>query len=314
MLIEEWRPKLFCKGYECQNITPNKKVFFIEEGHKYYHEDDIVDGALVPFEESKHAFSSPTGLIKDWHEEFDTIPQAQKYVKKHKLPITWEQLVYCWDFLADYASNEGTILHGYGESLFNGWDMPRPDHLKKAKFVDEIYKALTKKYVLAKTELLVYNTYLKLAGQVDLLMKSVDGLEYYILDWKFLKEPLATKSFYNYNTRRFTMMYGPFNRLMDCNHIHYSIQMEIYRYLMGSLGKKVKKKQLLVVTPTGYSVVEGFPMKIWVDTGGHVQAKYKMWNGTAYDSSRDRSYMENPYKLIDVIEKTNKDGKKRTEA
>jgi hypothetical protein len=45
------------------------------------------------FENSKYAFRSPTGLIKDFHEEFDTIPEAKKYVIRHKLSITWEQLV-----------------------------------------------------------------------------------------------------------------------------------------------------------------------------------------------------------------------------
>lgn len=299
MLIEDWRPKLYCKGHECQNLSPNKKVLFIEEGHKYYHEDDIVDGKLVPFEESAHTFSSPTGLIKDWHAEFDTIPQAKKYVKRHKLPITYEQLIYGWEFLADYASEQGTILHAYGESLFNGWDMPKPD-LKKADDVEEIYRSLTAKYKLAKTELLVYSTSLQLAGQVDLLMKNHDSSEYYILDWKFLKEPLEMKSYFNRWTRKFNMMFGPFGRLMDCNHIHYSIQMEIYRYLMGALGKKVKKKQLMVVTPTGYSLVDGYPMKIWVDTGGFIQAKYRIWNGSLYDSSKDMDYMENPYRIVDV--------------
>jgi hypothetical protein len=33
-----------------------------------------------------------TGLIKDFHEEFDTIPEAKKYVIRHKLAIK-EQLV-----------------------------------------------------------------------------------------------------------------------------------------------------------------------------------------------------------------------------
>jgi hypothetical protein len=37
------------------------------------------------FENSKYAFRSPTGLIKDFHEEFDTIPEAKKYVIRHKL-------------------------------------------------------------------------------------------------------------------------------------------------------------------------------------------------------------------------------------
>jgi hypothetical protein len=44
------------------------------------------------------------------------------------------------------------------------------------------------------------------------------------------------------------MMSGPFSRLMDTNS-HYSIQLEIYRYLMGAVGRKVKTKRLMVVTP-----------------------------------------------------------------
>jgi hypothetical protein len=45
----------------------------------------------------KVCFQIPTGLIKDFHEEFDTIPEAKKYVIRHKLSITWEQLVFAWD-------------------------------------------------------------------------------------------------------------------------------------------------------------------------------------------------------------------------
>jgi len=150
---------LYCKDIECQNLSPNGRVFFIEEGHKYYHEDDIVDGNILPFDESRYAFRSPTGLIKEFCEEFDTIPQAQKYVKKHGLPITWEQLVFAWDMIAEIASGDGTMLHGYGESLFNGWGMEAPDH-PKTGHVEKLHKHLTSKYVLAKTELLVYSSVL----------------------------------------------------------------------------------------------------------------------------------------------------------
>jgi hypothetical protein len=58
--------------------------FLLEEGHKYFHEDDVQGSNVVDFDSSKYAFRSPTGLIKDFHEEFDTISEAKKYVK-HKL-------------------------------------------------------------------------------------------------------------------------------------------------------------------------------------------------------------------------------------
>jgi hypothetical protein len=62
------------------------------------------------------------------------------------------------------------------------------------------------------------------------------------------------------------MMSGPFSRLMDTNYSHYSIQLEIYRYLIDAVGRKVKTKRLYV-TPEGYECYT-IPMKIWVTTDG----------------------------------------------
>jgi hypothetical protein len=47
MLIEDWRPKMFCKDIECQNLSINGRVSS-EEGHKYYHEDDAQDNTVLP--------------------------------------------------------------------------------------------------------------------------------------------------------------------------------------------------------------------------------------------------------------------------
>lgn len=303
MLIEDWRPKLYCGDIVVDNISPNGRVFFQDvtargEEHKYFHEGDIVDGELKPFDESSFMFQSPTGVIKDMYEQFDTIPQAKKYVKKHKLPITWEQLVYGWEMLGEIASESGTLLHAYGEALWNKWEMPRPDSEKKLKHLEALTVHLQKNYVLSKTELLVYSLKFRIAGQVDLLVKNAEGTEYTILDYKFLSESLEMKSFYNRFTRKYKMMYGPFNKLMDCNHIHYSIQMEIYRYLMGKLGTKVVSKKLMVVTNDGYELVEGYPMRIWIDADGNLQARYRYWKGRLYDSSKDIYYMDNPYRII----------------
>jgi hypothetical protein len=74
-------------------------------------------------------------------------------VIRHKLAIK-EQLVLpgtcleTWPLLGNY-------LHGYGESLFNKWGMQAD--LAKTRFVEDLHKELTSKYVLAKTELLVYS-------------------------------------------------------------------------------------------------------------------------------------------------------------
>ena len=96
MLIMDARPQLEVKGINVDNLSPDGKVFFLEEGHKYYHADDIKGGAIVPFEESKHVFRSPTGILADFKEKFETERIARKYVIDHKLDINWEQLVSQW--------------------------------------------------------------------------------------------------------------------------------------------------------------------------------------------------------------------------
>ena len=299
MLIEDWRPELLLEGVAVDNISPSKEIFFIDEGHHYFHKDDIVKKVVKPFEKSKYKFRSPTGLLKNFYEEFDSEYQARKYVIKHNLPITWEELAAQWKEKGDIASTHGTLLHAYGEAKWNKWDMPRPAHPKTA-FVDQMYRELSAKYKLAKTELLTYSLDLRVAGQVDLLLRNKQTNELEMYDYKFIKAPLPKKSFYNFKTKQYKMMSGPFVELMDTDLSHYSIQLEIYRMLMGALGKKIKKKTLIVVTPEELIYEPCIPMKIWVDKWGILQAKYKGKWGRDYNSSKDRRYDDNPFFLVEI--------------
>lgn len=296
MLVEEWRPKLYCKGFQCDNLSPNGKVFFMEEGHRYFHEEDIRDdGKLVFFENSKLCFRSPTGILKKFKEEFDTEYQAKKYVVKHGLELTWEEQAALWKAKGDAASNEGTILHAYGESLWNNWEMPRPD-LQKTPLLVKMYRELAEKYELVKTELLVYSEKVRLAGQVDLLVKEKETGDWAMLDYKFIKAPLEKKSYYNRFTRKYKLMYGPFRHLHDSNYWHYSIQLAIYQWLMGKAGKRITKKALLVVTPEEYMIEAVAPIKIY-SKDGIFHAAYRLYNGEVYKSHEDPIYMNNPYEL-----------------
>jgi hypothetical protein len=45
--------------------------FLLEEGHKYYHEDDAQDNTVLPLKIAS-MLSDLRQLIKDFHEEFDT--------------------------------------------------------------------------------------------------------------------------------------------------------------------------------------------------------------------------------------------------
>jgi hypothetical protein len=82
---------------------------------------------------------------------------------------------------------EGTTLHGYGESLFNKWECRR---LTQDTLCGGSTQRADIKICVGETELLVYSLELRMAGQVDLLMRNEDSTEYHILDYKFIKEPL----------------------------------------------------------------------------------------------------------------------------
>ena len=298
MLLNDLKPDIFCNGIEVQNISTKKgpKVVFLEEDHVYLHEDDIIEGVSKELEDSKYMFRSPTGILKKFKEEFDSIPIAKKFVVKHKLDITFQELLDQWAKKADAASYDGTLLHGFAESIWNDWGMEAPELSKSAYVIDFIEK-LKEDYTFVKTELLVFSLVLRLAGQVDLLLKDSSG--YHIMDYKFIKAPLEKKSYYNFKIKKYKMMYGPFRFLYDTAFYHYSIQMELYRYLMGAAGKKVKSKTLIVVTPEKYEFVAGYPVKIWVNKEGVIQAKYKNpHTKKLYDSSKCRVYRNNEIKII----------------
>jgi hypothetical protein len=63
MLIEDWRPKMFCKDIECQKPV-HRTGFFLEEGYKYYHEDDAGQASFLLRNSSNFQISDR--LIKDF--------------------------------------------------------------------------------------------------------------------------------------------------------------------------------------------------------------------------------------------------------
>lgn len=85
---------------------------------------------------------------------------------------------------------------------------------------------------------------IRLAGQIDLLVK--DGDEIIIIDYKTNKE-LKKKSGYDSSTKKYTMMKYPLNNLMDCNFMHYSLQLSTYAWMIEKNNPKFKIKKLILV-------------------------------------------------------------------
>ena len=85
---------------------------------------------------------------------------------------------------------------------------------------------------------------LKIAGQVDLLVK--EGNNIWVIDWKTNKK-LDEKSYYNPQLKKFDMMKYPLNNLMDCNMMHYAMQLSTYAWMVQKLNPEFKIAGLKIV-------------------------------------------------------------------
>lgn len=84
----------------------------------------------------------------------------------------------------------------------------------------------------------------RLAGQIDLLIK--DGNDIYIIDYKTNKK-LDDKSFFDKRTKKCQMMKYPMNNIMDCNKMHYALQLSTYAWMLQKLNPKFVVKKLLLI-------------------------------------------------------------------
>lgn len=84
----------------------------------------------------------------------------------------------------------------------------------------------------------------RLAGQIDLLIK--DGNDIYIIDYKTNKK-LDDKSFFDKRTKKCQMMKYPMNNIMDCNKMHYALQLSTYAWMLQKLNPKFVIKKLMLI-------------------------------------------------------------------
>ena len=92
-----------------------------------------------------------------------------------------------------------------------------------------------------RTEWLVWNEDLKLAGSIDMLYKKDNG-KYAIYDWKRSKE-IKTEN-------RYQSGYGPLSHLPDANYWTYSMQLNIYRMILKQkYDMEVDELALVILHP-----------------------------------------------------------------
>jgi len=193
------------------NKLNDSNISLFEETHKYFLKDNPA------FE-----FTSATTFIHYFFKQFDTVGIANSLTStndryKHLSP---EELIAQWDKIAE----EGTIVHSEIEQFIKKGTII-PTRLKSKLAVNWIKNKIDEKYELF-SEVIVYSKELGIAGTIDLLLYDKEDGSYKIIDWKTSRRIFTS----SYNSEMGNTPESA--NLMDCNFIHYSLQLSLYQYLL----------------------------------------------------------------------------------
>lgn len=211
----------------------DKSIEFKENGHIY-----TVDGDSNYMSVTKwnHSHFSP----------FDTDKIISGMMKKEYKPgdkyygMTANEIKETWRKNGEVSSALGTQLHYDIECYYNK-EPQKNDTIEYEYFLKfaEDHKDLE----AFRTEWMIWDKELKLAGSIDMVFKNTDGT-YSIYDWKRSKGIAMTSGFNVFaNTKCI-------NHLPDTNYWHYSLQLNTYKFLLEkNYGITVKDLYLICLHP-----------------------------------------------------------------
>jgi len=239
---------------EIVNSHPrDERIRFVDETHTYY-----IDGSCA-------GYISSTTLVHTLFEKFD----ADKVIKKMRASRNWYKSPYKgmtnddiknkWEINRDSAATAGTEMHLQLENYYN-----KIEHEKDTKEFKmfENYVKDHSDLIPYRTEWVIFDQDSKVSGSIDMVYsrKNKDGeTEYIIADWKRSKE-IKKGNVYQSGTDEYTY------KLEDCNYIHYSIQLAIYKYILErNYGIKISETFIVVLHPN-----QDKYLKIYTENMDHV--------------------------------------------
>lgn len=199
-------------------------VTFRESDHSYTNDD------------TKKRYTSVTTVISKFKQPFDKVAVSKAYAKKNG--GTAEEWQAKWKKTSDDACERGTNFHTKKENeiLERIGQLPAPPAEAFIVPTKRVTQVDFKKELLGiQTELVVYNHYFEIAGQVD----YVDLEEvYFDVDDHKTNKKIDMWSFRHPKTG-YKMMQFPLQHMMDTNYNHYALQISLYAFMIEQLtGKK----------------------------------------------------------------------------
>ena len=218
------------------------RIVFDAADHSY-----CVDGIRAPI--------SVTGFLHRFSPDFDPHAAAAAMMggagwqeKQHEFMNadgaikTADEIIDAWARNGEVQRARGTLLHYHAEMALNGYSVEyphSPEYKQFCRFYADII--LNHGWDVYRTEATLFHCGLRMAGQADLLCKDTDG-KLIIIDWKRAREIRYANPF--------RALKEPLEHMGDTNYSLYSLQLNLYAYILETeYGSEVSRMLLGVFHP-----------------------------------------------------------------
>jgi len=211
------------------------KLSFDENLHQYtYNKNQILTSVTTVIAEFFPVFN-PDNVIKK-------MKSNKASWRKNKLyGMTDDEIKETWKLAGQDASNEGSRLHEDIEKYYN-YERTMNDSIEFQFFLNFQKENQLNMY---RTEWSIYNEDISIAGTIDGAAltgrKDKDGkIEIVLYDWKRTKQ-IQRNNCYSYST------FPELKHLNDNNYTKYSLQLNMYRYILESKYDQYVVKDMYLV-------------------------------------------------------------------
>ena len=222
--------KRYLEEIHCHERDSNLK--FDEKSHSYTYKDIRLISSTTLIHKLFNPFNAD-GIIQE-------MQRSPLWSKNKYYPMTKEEIKKLWSKNSEQAMIQGTKLHADIESYLN-YETLSNESKEFQYFLNFMKKT---KFVPYRTEWKIYDEEKKVAGTIDACSRNENG-ELTIFDWKRSKEIKKSSDFKKkYSTKKYL------SHLEDVNFNHYSLQLNLYKYILEKqYNEKVKDMYLVVFHP-----------------------------------------------------------------
>lgn len=200
------------------NSSHLKHIEFIKDSHKYFYYKE--DNRSTP--EQYNGYTDLLGKYKQFFDR-DGISKGVAW-KENK---TQKKVLAEWDEHRDMHIDYGNLIHDSNQYLMETGSI-KGDCVIEIENIQETLHLNNLNPLVA--EYLIYDTTLKRASSIDITCEKRKQIV-----------PIDIKTYYKgvkYEGHKNKTMLAPLTHLQDCNFVHTSLQLSLYRYTLENLNKE----------------------------------------------------------------------------